>query len=136
VYLLDTNVIAALHKAPLNRASAGVVAWTQSISPQFLSVLSPCWNWKRACSWKRGKMLRHASVRRRWLGARAPVFLQTDTGRQWSGRVGKRQLPQPNPRPLAWQLDCRYRQCSQTVLAYTQSEGLWTFCAGTGFVHV
>jgi len=42
MYLLDSNIVSELRKAPAGRANPGVVAWAQSIAPEslFVSVMT------------------------------------------------------------------------------------------------
>lgn len=68
MFLLDTNVVSELRKAPAGRADAGVVAWAQSVaaSSLYLSSLS-VYELELGILGKERQDLRQGTILRRWL---------------------------------------------------------------------
>lgn len=68
MFLLDTNVVCELRKAPAGRADAGVVAWARSVaaSSLYLSVLS-VYELELGILAKERQDLRQGTILRKWL---------------------------------------------------------------------
>jgi predicted nucleic acid-binding protein len=68
VFLLDTNVVSELRKAPAGRADAGVVSWARSVaaSSLYLSVLS-VYELELGVLAKERQDLRQGTILRKWL---------------------------------------------------------------------
>jgi len=103
MYLLDTNIVSELRKAPAGLANAGVVSWAQSISPQslFISVIT-------LLELEKGVQLKNrqdpvaGSVLRRWLEERVrPSFHGRILVVDEAVILENASYQVPNPRPLA-----------------------------------
>jgi toxin FitB len=103
MYLLDTNVISELRRAPSGRASANVVAWAgvQSVETLFLSVIS-LFEIERGILQANRRDPTQGEILRRWFGeylipAFAGRILPIDDA------IAKRaaHLHSPDPAPLA-----------------------------------
>lgn len=68
MFLLDTNVVSELRKAPAGRADAGVVSWARSVaaSSLYLSVLS-VYELELGVLAKERQDLRQGTILRKWL---------------------------------------------------------------------
>ena len=71
MFLLDTNVVSELRKAPAGRADAGVVAWARSVaaSSLYLSSLS-VYELQLGILDKERQDLRQGTILRKWLNDR------------------------------------------------------------------
>jgi len=103
MYLLDSNIVSELRKAPAGRANPGVVAWAQSVLPQslFISAITVM-ELEKGVQLKTRQDPAAGSVLRRWLIERLlPAFRGRVLAVDEAVALENAGYHVPDPRPLA-----------------------------------
>jgi len=103
MYLLDSNIISELRKAPAGRANPGVVAWAQSIAPEslFISVIT-LMELEKGIQLKARQDPASGGVLRRWLADHVlPSFRGRVLPVDEAVALENAGYHVPDPRPLA-----------------------------------
>jgi len=100
MYLLDTNSVSGLRKAPAGLANAGIVSWAQSIFPQFLFIrVISLLELEKGAPLKARQAAAAGDVLRRWLEARVrPSFHGRILGVDEAVVLENASYHAPNPR--------------------------------------